>query len=111
MRQAAQRIAKAPGGRSLWQPFEAVSNEYYARREEAIFNLGHEHGFSVARVEALRTLPGQCSSDAQLLGELARIVAVQTDLPTGARVAILLEATESLAFAINPNQRSRKQRS
>jgi hypothetical protein len=110
LRQVAQRIEKVPGGQPIWRLFEEISNEYYARREEAIFNLGYEHGFSAARVEALRTLPSQCSSNVQLLGELGRIVAVQTDLPTGARVAILLEAVWTLSAAVKQNQGTKKER-
>jgi hypothetical protein len=102
LRQTVQGIEKVSGGRALWQQFEKLIDEYCNRRDEAVYGLGFRQGFTAAHNESIRTVADSTSrKDHHPCPDLLRVVAIQSDQPTCARVASLLE---TIAAAIKPTQ-------
>ena len=57
IRNATDRLMAGLGEQHhLWLRLEELLGEYRARREEAYFDLGYEHGVAAGRAEALRAL-------------------------------------------------------
>jgi hypothetical protein len=97
LRQTVQGIEKVAGGHTLWQQFEKLIKEYCNRRDEAVYGLGFRQGFTAAHNESIRTVAS--STAHRPCPDLLRVVAIQSDQPTCARVASLLE---TIAAAIKP---------
>lgn len=111
--EAGEQLMKALGEhRGLWLRLEELFALYHSRREEAYFNVGYEHGVAAGRVEGLRALDGQTSSDARSLADRLRELAVQADVSRAEKVAALLEAAWALALDLvpHPNHLSRRHR-
>ncbi len=105
LRRAQVRILEALGaGRALWLEFDELNDLRYALREEAYFNLGYEQGLAAGRANALRVRGGLQAPGARLTADLARIVAVQSDVPAAVRVSALLEVAWGLAREIPTNR-------
>lgn len=107
MRQASERLLHALGDRRhLWLRLEELLGLYRARREEAYFNLGYEHGVTAGRIEGLRAIDGSLPPEACPLADQVRELAVQADLDRRHKVAALLEAAWALALDLGANRRT-----
>jgi len=107
IRTATGKMTAALGDRArLWLRLEELLGEYRGRREEAYFDLGHEHGAAGGRAEALRSLAlaeHGSSSHARAFTDAVRDLAAQADLPRPLTVAALLEI--AWAFSLDlPNR-------
>ena len=91
--------------RRLWLKVEERIAERAARREEAYFNLGYEHGEVAGRAKAIRALTGDEGSstpnEARNLASTVRDLAVQSDLPRPVTVAALLETAWALVAGVS----------
>ena len=90
--------------RRLWLKVEELFAERAARREEAYFNLGYEHGEAAGRAEAIRSVASDevsMTSDARDLASTLRDLAVQSDLPRPVTVAALLETAWALVAGVS----------
>ena len=119
IRAATDEMTAALGDRKrLWLRLEELIGEYRARREEAYFDLGHEHGVAAGRAEALRALAGEATTakadaapdEARAFADAVRELAVQTDLPLPLTVAALLETAWALALGLSDNPATRNHR-
>ncbi len=109
MRQASDRLMQALGDRrDLWLRLEELLGLYRARREEAYFNLGFEHGVTAGRVEGLRAVDGSIPPEALPLADQLRELAVQANIDRGNKVAALLEAAWALALDLGTNRRTNR---
>lgn len=124
IREAAGRLTTALGDqRPLWLAFEELWNERAARREEAYFDEGYEHGLAAGRAEALRAIADAtaCSTaalkarsapgappapnahhvrDERALANHCRDLAVQASLPRHLTIIALLETAWALALGL-----------
>jgi hypothetical protein len=100
LRQAARSIERDSGGHSLWRQFESILKEYCSRRDEVAFGMGFRQGFTAAQNTSLRVVASSTTKrPPHHCPDLLRVVAIQSDQPTCARVASLLE---TIAAAIKP---------
>ena len=116
IRRATHEMQEALGERAdLWQRLEPLLGELRARREEAYFDIGHEHGLAAGRAEALRALTDAATArtrtgDARAFADTVRDLAVQTDLALPLTVAALLETAWALALGLSDNPATRNHR-
>jgi hypothetical protein len=88
----------------LWLDLEELLRHFYARREEAYFDLGYERGLLAGRAEGHRVLDDRSSPRAFRLAEHARELAAQADVSPAERVTALLEAAWALAHDLIPDE-------
>lgn len=109
-----EMIAALGDRRHLWLRVEELMGERCARREEAYFDLGYEHGLAAGRAEALRTLvdaaPAPAPGNARTFADSIRDLAVQAQLPLPLTVAALLETAWALALGLSDNPAIRNHR-
>ena len=99
---ATKKLTNALGNSlDLWIDLEALLNESRQQREDALYNLGVEHGLTAGRSEALTTILDEDPGNAyrQLAKELRKQVSL-SELPSMLRVAALLETAWALACGV-----------
>ena len=112
IKEATERLLDALDGQpDLWRRLEELLNEYRARREEAFFDIGHEHSVAAGRTEALRALAACPSTDtaaeAKDLADTIHGLALQAHLPQSLIMAAILETAWALALDLPGNPETR----
>lgn len=91
--------------RCSWLDVEALLVEYRARREEVLYNIGHEHGFLAGSTHMLSvTRQRPTGADYHVLAEQVRKQLVVSELPQKLRVAVLLDAAWGLLSESIPDK-------
>jgi hypothetical protein len=103
---ATQRLTGALGNDlNLWIDLEALLNESRQQREEALYNVGVEHGLTAGRSEALATLLDEDPGNAyRQLGKELRKQVLLSELPSMLRVSALLETAWALAREVSDSR-------
>jgi len=106
IRRASRKLDRALGPRrDDWLDLESKLAELAAWREEAFFEIGHEHGFAAGRAEDMASTPA-----ARSLAAALRDHAIQSGLPRETALGALLEAAWALATKRTPRTARRSPR-